>query len=437
MGKLAFAIFLIEAVIIMSVVSYAPPQIHAGGVIERALDASTDTTAVSIGDYTWIEDCGIGVPLPPAPLTSGAFPRLLAGKWVDATRSAALWELGADGFTTLQRKLEGDGAVFSGSQSYTFRPRSYPNDLAAKRSNISFSSGKHGVVIDWAASGRNFAVVIVDATAEQATRRSEDLLREFVLIPGVETDTIAPLMFQGRYTCVLKGWSREADRLRKRTRQGWFSLRFFQVPNSEFENVGRLQFELESKLDAAGFKRSAGLKPTIAGEEAFVGEYFGSDGFVQRIAYARLNGGYLVALMQAPESQRAALSDEMDGLTRSLQVTGIGAATGPAVLYFNRVRNVRCLAWQDGRRVLWGALFDDSRKQPVLWRQDKIRWNIQLTLNGQMVREREGDANTSRALNPLVDAELRALDLPEGIKGDVELALDVGGERTTTRITIK
>ncbi|MCA8913797.1 MAG: hypothetical protein KDB90_00195 [Planctomycetes bacterium] len=437
MGKFAFAVFLLEAVIITAVVMHSPQQVNASDIVTRALDASMDGMAVAVGDYTWVEDGGVGVRLPPAPLTEGAYPRLLAAKWVDATRSSALWELGPQGFTSLQHKLEADGATFSGSENYPWRPRGYPVELVAHRTPVAFTSGRRGLIVDWSATERSFAIVVVDSTADQASRRADDLLREVTQIKGVGPDAIAPLFFQGRYTAVLDGWKREDSRVRKRVQNAWLSLRVFQVPVTEFENAGRLQFELENKLDAAGFKRSAGLKPSIAGVEGFVGEYYGNDGFVQRIAYVRLDGGYLVALMQGPESLRGAVGEEMDAFTRTLQQTGISGPTGPGVLYFNRVGKVRCLAWQDGRRVLWGAFFDDGRQQPALWRQEGVGWNIQLTQGGQMIREREGEANTSRALNPLVDPELRALDLPEGFTGDVELALKIGSERATTRITIR
>lgn len=435
MGRLAFLLFFIEAALLLALLP--GPQASAGDVVARALDASTNTAAFRVGDFTWVEDCGIGVQLAPAPITDTAFPRLLAGKWIDSQRSAALWELGPEGFKALQNRLEADGARFSGSDDYPFRPRAQTREIPARRSLVKLAGGLEGALVDWSAASRNYALMVADTAEGQASRRMDELLRELVLLDGVEQGSLAPLLFEGRYAVVLKGWRREADRLRRRTPQGWFSLRVFQVPLTDFENVGRLQYELESKLKAAGFERSAGLKPTIAGNEGFVGEYFGSDGFVQRIAYARLDGGYMVALMQAPEAQRAGLVDEMDQFTRSLQESGLGGARGAAPLYYNRVRNIRCLAWQDGNRVLWGAFFDDSRQQSVLWRDDGVSWQIRMTHAGQALREREGQVNSSRALNPLVDAELRALELPEGFKGDIELALNVGGERTTTTLTIR
>jgi hypothetical protein len=434
MRKLAFAIFLVEAVVILAVMG--PPRADAGDIVARALDASTES-ASELGSYTWVEECGLAVPIPAAPGKRDGFPHLLAGKRLDDTRSTALWELGPKGITSLQKQLEADGARFEVSENWPFRPRRHSQDVAAHRTGLTFKDLRKGVVLDWITSGRSYALVLTDTSWELAQRRLDELLRELVQLEGVEQDCIAPLVFQGRYAYILKGWSRDGERMRRHTPLGWLSLRVFQVPLTDFENIGRLQFELEAKLDAAGFKRSAGLKPTIAGSEGFVGEYFGNDGFVQRVAYAKLDNGYAVALMQAPESLRTTLSDDMDAFTRSLQATGIGGESGAAPLFFSRVRNIRCLAWQDGRRILWGALFDDSRQQPVIWRQDDVTWNIQMTKASQMVREREGTANTSRALNPLVDAELRALDLPENITGDIELQLTVGGERTTTRLTIR
>ena len=106
-------------------------------------------------------------------------------------------------------------------------------------------------------------------------------------------------------------------------------------------------------------------------------------------------------------------------------------------LLFNNVRNIRCLAWQDGRRVRWGVLFDDSRNQPVLWRQEGIAWDMQMVHRGQVLKQRGGTINSSRALNPLVEPELRELPLAEDFEGDVELQLTVGGVRTKTTLTIK
>jgi hypothetical protein len=434
MRKFAFAIFLIEAVVILAV--SAPPRIDAGDVVARALDASMET-ADELGDYTWIEDCGLAIPLPAAPRSQEAFPRLLAGRRLDDSRTTALWELGPKGTASLQKQLEGEGVRFEVSENWAFRPRRHSQDVTAHRTGITLKDTRKGVVLDWVTAGRSYALVLTDTSWELAQRRLDELIRNLVQLEGMEQECIAPLAFQGRYAYILKGWNRDGERMRRHTGQGWLSLRVFQVPLTDFENAGRLQFELEAKLDAAGFKRSAGLKPTIAGSEGFVGEYFGNDGFVQRVAYAKLDNGYLVALMQAPEALRTTLSEDMDSFTRSLQATGIGGESGAAPLFFSRVRNIRCLAWQDGRRVMWGALFDDSRQQPVIWRQEGVAWNIQMTKASQMVREREGAVNTSRALNPLVDAELRALDLPDNIEGDIELQLTVGGERTTTRLTIR
>jgi hypothetical protein len=334
-------------------------------------------------------------------------------------------------------RLEADGATFSGSENYPFRPRRHSQDVAGRRSSVVMPGGSHAVVLDWTTWGRSYAMVVTDARLELAQRRTDELVRELVQLEGVERDCIAPLMFQGRYACVLNGWSRDGERLRRLTPQGWMSLRIFQVPLTDYENVDRVQFEVEVQLKAAGFERSEGLKPTIAGSEGMVGEYHAKDGFLQRIAFGKLDNGYLVALMQAPEAMRKALSDDMNSFARSVQATGLDPNSGTSPLYFSRVRNIRCLAWQDGRRVLWGALFDDGRQQPVLWRQDGVTWNLQVTKGGTMVREREGTVNTSRALNPLVDAEIRAIDLPENLTGDLELQLTVNGERTTTRLTIR
>lgn len=437
MRKLALLLPLVVAAIIVGAMLHTP-QADAEDVIARALDASTNATSTRLGSFTWIEDCGIGIQLPPAPEGDGSFPRLLAGKRIDDSRSSALWELGPDGFGALKTKLEADGATLGGSEPWPFRPRRFPDEVSAQRSMITLPAGKNGIVLDWEVFGRFYALVVEDSSQSQASIRMDELRRELVILPGVAPGAIAPLFFEGRYACVLKDWKRNGERLHRKTGQGWLSLRVFQVDLADFESVGRLQFELEAKLDSAGFKRSAGMKPLIAGSEGFIGEYYSNDGFVQRIAYARLDGAYMVALMQAPETARSTLASEMDSFAGTLTLTTIGNPIGGrSMLFSSVVRNIRCIAWQDGRRVLWGVLFDDGRQQPVMWRQDGIVWNMQMTQRRQMVKERQGTVNSSRALNPLVDADVRELQLPEDVTGEVELALTVGGERTVTRLTIK
>jgi hypothetical protein len=434
MRKLALLVPLIVAAVVAGVLLHSP-QADAEDVLARALDASTNAP-VQLGDYTWIDNAGIGIKLPAAPVTD-SFPRLLAGERADSAHSAALWECGPKGFSALQKKLQADGASFGGSEPWPFRPRGRNEEIAGHRSGVSLPQGRTGIVIDWDAAGRRFAVVVEASSRNQAERRADELLREMVAMPGVKANGIAPLIDQGRYACVLNGWTRDGERFRRASKQGWLSLRIFQVALTDFENINGLQLELENKLVAAGFKRSAGMSPNIGGNPGSIREYFGGHGYVQRIAYARLEGGYMVALMQAPEAQRKPLSGLMDDFAQSIRDTGMGATTGPRPLLFNSVRNIRCIAWQDGRRVLWGVLFNDSRNQPVLWRQDGIAWDAQLLQRGQVVVEEAGNVNSSRALNPLVDADARQLQLPEKFEGDVELEVTVGGELTKITLTIK
>ena len=435
MHKLWLVVPVLFAVLVVGASLYSP-QTSAQDVVERTLTDSIQSASIRTGSHTWIEEAGIAIQLPPAPATD-TYPHMLAGKVFDGTRSAALWELGPEGIRALKKKLEAEGVSLSGNEPWPYRPKQYPADLAAQRTELSFSDARRGVMMDWGASGRNYAIVVIDSSLEAAGRKLGELLREMIVLDGVERNSVAPLLFQGRYACVLKGWAIDGERMRKRDEQGWLSLRVFQVAATDFESVGRLQFELESQLKDAGFDRSAGLKPNVVNTEGFVGEYFGKDGFVQRIAYAKLEGGYMVALMQAPEALRGELTAEMDGFVRSLQVSGLNNSIGPAPLYFHQVSKLRVHAWQEGDRVLWGALFDDSRQQPVLWRQDPVTWKIIMMRGSEIIRERSGEANSSRALNPLVDSDLREMKLPENFMGDVDITLEVGGLTAKTRMTIK
>lgn len=412
------------------------PAASAEDVVARALDASTSAATLRVGDHTWIEEAGIGIELHPAPPATD-FPRMLAGNAWDGTRSAALWELGPEGVAALRRVLEQSGATLEGSTPAPWRPRGYPTELSALKTRLSFADARRGVMLDWSASGRRFAIVVADGSPDAADRKLDDLQRGMIMIDGVARNCIAPLMFEGRYTGVLSGWQRDDVRLRRREPQGWMSLRVFQVPATDFESIDRLQREVENSLKDAGIKRTGGQSPSILGSEGFIGEYSGTDLFVQRIAFARLPGGYLVALMQAPIALRAMLASEMDAFAASLRSTGLMASTSASPLPFHRVSRIRIHAWHDGDSLMWGVLFDDGRQQAVIWRQDAVNWSVQLTRAGEVIDERAGEINSSRALNPLVDADLRAMRLPRNFSGDVELVATVGGLTARTRLTLK
>lgn len=422
------AAFLVAFAVIAASLT-APGRLSADDVVERALHA-TVVTAPRVGDTTWIEDCGIGIGLPPAPPGEG-FPRLLAG---DADDPAALYELGPDGLVPLRGGLEARGARFGQSGERTFQPRLYPDEITGRSTELALAGERAGLVLDWQTGDRHFALFASGDTQGRAERRLDGLLQRMIHVPAVPRDGLVPLVMEGAYVFTLDGWRREGQKMYRPSPRGWFSLRVFHIEPGAFTGLVALQNDLEVKLRDAGYNRSDAIQPAIAGVTGTVGEYFRGDGFVQRIAYASFPEGFMVALMQAPEASRSELAEQMSALTESFMPTGLSPDSAPAVP-FNRVRGVRLVAWLQGREVLWGALFDGPGGEPSPWRQE-VPWRIVLDGPGEGLDQREGVARSSRELNPLVAPENRALALPDTFAGEVVLRLTLNGREATASLTI-
>lgn len=436
----AAAAFVVVALAATWALLPATRHLDASEVLHSALDASTLAAPGQLqGDLCWLEDYGIGIKLTPAPLVADNFPRLLAGDAPgSAPVTASLFECGPGGARLLLNLLEARGAKPQGTVDYPILPRVLGRELPARSTALVLAGGASALVVEWKQQDRCFALQLQsDSSSAQLLNRREQLLRDMIVLPGTETGSLCPLLVEGRYTCVLKGWSRSGQRFHKPVGATWLGMKLFQVSLAEFADISALQLDLESRLDKAGFRRSAGSRPRVAGADAFLGEYFGSDGFVQRILYARLEGAFLVGLVQGPEAARAEVTAGAEQLANSIVRVDLAPPPEAWGAYFGRVRGIRCLAWQEGDRVLWGAFFDDGRQQPVPWRQEGIEWSIQLTQGSQVMEERAGVAASSREFNPLVDAEPRAIRLRKPLPGDAELLLTIGGQKTSVRITLK
>lgn len=414
-------------------------SIRAEDVVAKALLDSAPAAAEMRGEVSWLEDYGIGIKLTPVPLVSDEYPRLLAGEApASATVSAALYDCGPGGSAALLERLQSRGAKAQGSILIDFTPRASAQKLQGRSTALQLEGNRSGLLVDFTNAGRSLALLLkTDGSSALLGPRRDQLLREMTVLSGAGAPSVSPLLLDGRYACALPHWRRSGERFHFAAGDGWLGLRVFSVALAEHTDLAALQLDLEARLEKAGFRRSAGRRPRVAGTEGFLGEYFGGDGFVQRILYAKLEGGYLVALMQGPEVAREDLARESETLANGIVRVDLAPPTDSYAAFFGRVRAVRCLAWQDGRRVLWGALFDDGRQQPVTWRQEGIEWQIQLTQGGQVIEDRAGVAASSRDLNPLVDVAARAVTLRNDARGEMELLLRVGSERTTTRITLR
>ncbi len=433
----SFIAILAAFAVLVALPSGHPARAGAEDVLDRALGTAAATTQ-RVGGYTWLEDCGIATRLAPAPGGS-AWPRLLAGDAPDGQGSAALWELGDAGFRGLQQRLESGGATFEASTAFRFQPRVFPAEITGNWTRVTLAGGRVAGVVDFSVNERKFAFVFSAIGGDdRLLARRDTVLHETMILPGVKAGSSAPLLLEGRYASVLPGWQRVGDRFYAKIGGGWLGLRMFQVAETDFVSMAALQTALESDLLAAGFKPASGSPATVADTSGFLREYSRPDDpYVQRVLYANLAGGYLVALMQAPIALRDHLESHMAQFVGSITRVDLGGSTGVPAPYFNEVRNVRCVAWQSGRQVNWGALFDDARHQPVAWRQDEVAWEITATREGEIVAQKSGATNSSRSLNPLVDADQRALAIPGDWIGPLELELKVGTQTARATVAIR
>ncbi|MBE7491520.1 MAG: hypothetical protein HS108_07180 [Planctomycetes bacterium] len=415
-----------------------PVPVRAEQLLEQWLADAATAQVEMRGDVCWLEDYGIGIRLTPVPVVSSDFPRLLAGEAAgSAAVTAGLYDCGPEGARAVLAPLEAGGAKSQGSIEYVFSPRAHGGDIRGRSTALQLPQGQSGMLLEWSVAGRNFGLLLrTDGASALLGPRRDQLAREMIVLPGAAG--VCPLLLDGRYACVLPGWRRAGNRFFADDGGRWLGLRVFTVALGDYADLAALQLELEGRLNRAGFMRSDGKRVTVAGENGFLAEYHvRGEGFVQRILYARLDGGYLVALLQAPYERREQLAAHAELLAQTIRRVDLAPPGDAFGAFFGRVRAVRCVAWQDGRRVLWGALFDDGRQQPVTWRQEGIEWQIQLTQGGMVVEDRGGVCSSSRELNPLVDSEQRALTMRAPVTGDVELILRVGTEKTTTRLTLR
>ena len=427
MRRLAFSFVLAAAALSPQA---RPAEVRAEDVLALALRAASAQAPLAPG-YCWLEEYAIGIRLVPVPAHAEAFPRLLAAGAPGGGVRVSLYQLGPGGGAELLDQLKaGDDLAVA---RFEFTPRKGPIPIGARATWMSLGGGDEALLVEWAVQGLVVAVLFRGQDRDAIQRRRDEVLGDLVMLEGGGAG-LAPLLLDGRYACVLPGWTRNGTRFFCRTQGHWLGLRFFHLAPGAFPSQAALQFELEDRLQRAGFRRSDGQSAKLADADAFLGEYFGgADGFVQRIWYAGLRGGYLVALMQAPESAREDLAAASRALATSF--ARIDLDSPPAAMPgFSQGRALRCAAWQDGARLHWGALFDDARGGPVLWRQPGVEWSLRVVHAGREIAALSGRAASSRDLNPL--AGTIPVELPDGLGGALDVALRVGGLDARTRVTL-
>ncbi len=434
----AFVVFCAALFVLVTFEVSARRHAGAGDVLQRVLHVAAGQQRV--GAYTWLEDRGMAVKLAPA-VPRQSWPRLLAGDAPDRGPVATgLWELGETGFRGLRETLEQQGAVFEASAAFRFAPRAYGEDVNASWTVVRLAGGRAGGVADFSVNDRKFAFVFAaEAGADARLLAHRDaVLAETVMLPGAVAGAVCPLLVEGRFAFVLPGWRRVGERFYSTVAGSWLGLRIFQVSEVDFPSLGALRNELEAQLSNAGFRAAVGEPAAVPGGSGFVREYYrDDDGYVQRVLYAKLASVYLVALMQAPTAQRDQLQARAAQFIASITPVEIGGQPVVHLPYFTEVRHVRCVAWQSGRQLVWGALFDDVRHAAVTWRQDDVEWHVAALRDGEVIAEKSGVTNSSRTLNPLVNADGRALALNGDWTGTLEVELKVGTHTARATVNVR
>jgi hypothetical protein len=409
-----------------------PSRPSAEAVLDRML-AGAPATIQRAGGYVWLEEAGIGVQLHAAPASTG-YPRLLAGDHTGRVRQA-LYELDPESPGALRTALADEGYRFEPPRSFQFRPRVFGSELEANLHIAEHRDERLAHVVEFEANGRRFAVLVRGEGAESGpvAGRRDTLLSNLVLLPGAAAGSMSPLLIEGRYACALRGWGRSGERYFKAVEDEWMALRFFTADHRDYLGADQLRLALEAELERADYRRAAGERPEIAGSLGYMHEYFRDDGLIQRIVYVRLEGAYLVAMFQAPAALRDTLRTEVDTVLASMRPVGMRLQAPEFRLPYSVVRNIRALAWREGERIHWGALFDDTRQQPVVWREEGIEWEATLYQDGVPVNSRSGRASSSRALNPLTSDDARQFSVPVG-SADLEVEITIGGVRSTARV---
>ncbi|MHC4841621.1 MAG: hypothetical protein ACYTDT_11830, partial [Planctomycetota bacterium] len=246
------------------------PTISAENLFERNLTSLPAST--QLGDVTWLEEHGVGIELDVAPVPTGPFPHLLAGKADDG--KVSFWELGPQGFRRYQSLLESRGGQLSNTEKVTIVPDKGVAEIEGNQTAIKFDNGHAGCVFDFKIGKRHYALLSTERASRQhiAISTAEDLLDQAVVLPTGGQRATCPIFNDGRFAGCLLNWTRNGDRFFKEGKNGWMALRVFQVSLADHASLKDLREKgIEPGLNVIGYKRAGGVMPQIAEKRGFIG----------------------------------------------------------------------------------------------------------------------------------------------------------------------
>ncbi|GIK54047.1 MAG: hypothetical protein BroJett014_30200 [Planctomycetota bacterium] len=402
----------------------APLEADFASTLARA---SAGAEVQRLGAYHWLEGEGLATRLPPAPLAPGKGLALIAGEQNTRT-GVALWRLDERGVEALRLRLR---ASLAPARDYNGL-NGLGEAVAGKSHSFTLESGARGLLTVFAFGKRAYALVLSapGGVGEDLELRRDAVLADLWPLAPTADDQLGLLLLEGRFAGLVSGYERAGRRLHRRAGRLLLSLSLFALSPREYGSRDALQVALEEKLRERGLRRTGGVTLPVAGSEAYCGEYF-APGTILRVLYAELGGDYLVGLWQGPESARELLRLDAEAFALSLKAADLPNADRPRPRPLAEATRLEVMAWQEGRRLSFGALFD------TLWIESGVKYEARLTQNGRTLATALGSADASFELNPLGPAGPRSLNLPGDARGEAMFELKVGSLNASLRVTLK
>lgn len=392
-----------------------------------ALARAAQADVQRLGAYHWLEAEGLATRLSPAPLAPRKGLALIAGD-LNLRTGVALWRLDERGVDALRLKLR---ASFAAARDYSGL-NGLGEAVAGKSYAFTLDNGARGLATTFSFGPRAYALVISapGGVGDDLEVRRDLVLGDLWPLSPTAEDQLGLLLLEGRFVGRVSGYERAGRRLHRRAARALLTMNLFALSSREFASRDALQVALEEKLRERGLRRTGGVTLSVAGNEAYCGEYF-APGMILRILYAELEGDYLLGLWQGPESARELLRLDAESLALSIKAAGLPNSDRPRPRPFAEATRLEVMAWQEGQRLLFGALFD------TLWVESGVKFEARLTQNGRTLATASGSADASLDFNPLGPAGPRSLNLPNDAKGEALFELKVGSLSASMRVTLK